>query len=391
MTDRLDETIFGGSAQTERSAPTGGDDEPLSRRQRRGGGRRPERRRRGLRRAGVLLVTLTLLAVGALVAVTVIRPIVEQIRAPKDYPGPGTGAVAFVVQPGDTGRAIGARLQSEGIVLTSGAFVDAFAADPKASSIQPGTYQMKKQMSAAGALAALMDPKNRTVPTVTIREGLWASEIFALLSKQTGVPLADYQAAVKEPDLIGLPASANGNVEGFLFPATYQFAPKATAVEQLKQMVATALTKLKAAGVQPADYEHVLTVASILEGEAKTTADREKVARVLLNRLNDGMKLQLDSTVSYAAQRRAVTTTDAERASKSPYNTYAHTGLPPGPIDNPGVSSITAALHPASGPWLYFVTVNPATGETLFATTAAQHQANVAKFQAWCSANPGKC
>ena len=127
------------------------------------------------------------------------------------------------------------------------------------------------------------------------------------------------------------------------------------------------------------------------EAEARTLADREKVARVLLNRIADRDYLQLDSTVSYAAQRRSVTTTDAERASTSPYNTYTHRGMPPGPIANPGLVSIQAALTPATGTWRYFVAVNPETGETKFANTFAEHEKNVALFQAWCRAHPGKC
>jgi UPF0755 protein len=103
------------------------------------------------------------------------------------------------------------------------------------------------------------------------------------------------------------------------------------------------------------------------------------------------MPLQLDSTVSFISRRRGVTTTDAERASKSPYNTYLVEGLPPGPIDSPGLAAMQAALNPTPGPWLYFVAVNPDTGETRFAVDASGHDANVKLFQKWCSDHPGKC
>ena len=391
MTDRLDETIFGADGAGE-TTPA-----PLATRASRRAqqeSRPPAEKRpggRAARRGLVLLVTVALVAAAALAAFTVLRPWLDGLRAPKDYPGPGSGSVSFVINPGDTGGGIGQRLQAADIVLTSGAFVEAFTADPKAAGIQPGSYTLKKQMKASDALAALLDPANRSVPRVTIREGMWVSEVFAALSKGTGTPLADYTAAAKDPTALGLPAEAKGNLEGYLFPATYEFAEHASAAEQLTTMVGTTTAKLTELGVTAAKAHDVLTMASILEAEARTLADREKVARVLLNRIADHDYLQLDSTVSYAAQRRAVTTTDAERASTSPYNTYTHLGMPPGPIANPGLVSIQAALTPATGTWRYFVAVNPETGETKFANTFAEHQKNVALFQSWCRAHPGKC
>jgi UPF0755 protein len=232
---------------------------------------------------------------------------------------------------------------------------------------------------------------------VTIREGLWKSEVFAALSKGTGVPVADYQAAAKDPAALGLPASAKGNLEGWLFPSTYEFPTKATAAEQLKTMVAKTAAVLDKAGVAEQDRQRVLTVASIVEGEVSGDADRGKVARVVENRLathgppNYGL-LQMDSTVHYAVQKRGKAgTTDADRQSTSPYNTYKVQGLPPGPINSPGAASIEAAAHPTEGSWLFFVTVDPDTGETKFATTQAEHDNNVREFQAWCREHSDRC
>jgi UPF0755 protein len=112
---------------------------------------------------------------------------------------------------------------------------------------------------------------------------------------------------------------------------------------------------------------------------------------VLDNRLAINMRLQLDSTVSYVTGKPGVATTAADRANPSPYNTYVHHGLPPGPISNPGQSAIDAALHPTAGTWLYFVTINPTTGETRFATTSAEASANKALFNAWCAAHLAVC
>lgn len=393
MTDRLDETIFGADGAGD-TTPT-----PLVTR----ASRRAQQESRppavkppgarAARRGLVLLVTVALVAGAALAAFTVLRPWLEGLRAPKDYPGPGSGSVSFVISPGDTGGAIGQRLQAADIVLTSGAFVEAFTADPKAAGIQPGSYTLKKQMKASDALTALLDPANRSVPRVTIREGMWVSEVFAALSKGTATPLTDYTAAAKDPAALGLPAEAKGNLEGYLFPATYEFTAKDTPTTQLRTMITKARVQLTKLGLDPEDSQRVMVIASIVEAEARRAEDRPKVARVIANRLAKPMRLQLDSTVSYGAKKRAITTTDAERADPNPWNTYARDGLPAGPIGNPGLSAIEAALAPADGPWFFFVAVNPETGETKFAVTQAEHDALVLEFQTWCNRpeNKGKC
>ena len=246
-------------------------------------------------------------------------------------------------------------------------------------------------MRAAYAVAILVNSDNRITEEVVITEGLWAKEIYAKLSKQTGVPVADYVAAAKDPAALGLPPSAKGNVEGYLFPASYTFDPKTSAAAQLKQMVANSVSRLEKLGVAPENMEHVVIVASLVEAEARLEADRPKVARVVENRLARKMPLQLDSTVNYAIGKHGITTTDRDRQLNSPYNTYKVVGLPAGPVGNPGESAIKAAAAPAAGSWLYFVTVNPTTGETKFATTYAEHQANVKLFQQWCNEHKGQC
>lgn len=366
--------------------------EPTSRGARREHARqRRQGRRRRVRGLVVLVIALAVVAGAGFVAVGKLRPLLDVATESQDYPGPGTGSVTVTVADGDTATAIGTKLQDVDVVKTAKAFASAAADDPKGASIQPGAYTLRKQMSAAGALAVLVDPANRSVPQVTVREGLWLSETLALLSKETGVPLADYQAAAKDPGALGLPAEAKGNLEGWLFPSTYEFSSSTTAVEQLTEMVAKTQAELTSLGVQPGQQEKTLVLASIVQAEGRRAADLPKIARVIDNRLAKPMKLQLDSTVSYGVQKRAITTTDAERAAKNGYNTYVRDGLPVGPIGNPGAQAITAAQNPTAGPWLYFVAVNPSTGETKFATTAAEHQANVAQFQQWCSQNPGKC
>ncbi len=389
------ETIFGDDTGGHREGPA-----PQTRRELHGHQRPP---RRTGRRLLVLLVTVVLVGGGAYAAWSVLGPTVSGFlsggtsTADMDYPGPGTGEVQIVVNPGDTGEDIATTLRDSGVTKTRTAYLQAAAADPQAAGkIQPGTYAMREQMSGADAFALLSDPANRIADRVTIREGLWKDEVFAALSEATGVPVKDYEKAAKDTKAIGLPAAADGNVEGWLFPASYEFDDSTTATEQLSQMVALTKKTLEDAGVAQKDWERTLTIASIVEGEVSGDADRGKVARVILNRLEGGPPsyglLQMDSTVHYAAQQRGKAgTTDEQRASDSPYNTYKYAGLPPGPIGNPGKASIEAAADPTPGDWVFFVTVNPDTGETKFAATQAEHDRNVQQFNDWCAANPGSC
>lgn len=342
------------------------------------------------RRFAVLGAALAVLLLGVVLAAQVLVPIVGGFLEKKDFDGPGTGSTTIVVHQGDTGHAIGETLQKAGVVKTTEAFEKALAENP-GDEIQPGTYTLPTQMKAVDAVSRLRSGEARDEKTVTIREGLRAAEVYEQLSKATGVPVKDYVAAAKKPAALGLPAAAKGSLEGYLFPATYTFGPKATAAEQLQELVGQALARYSALGVPPEKMHQIVTIASIVESEARLDADRPKVAAVIENRLRIRMPLQLDSTVSYGVGKRTITTTDADRKNDNPYNTYLHPGLPAGPIDNPGAASVEAALHPAKGTWLYFVTVNPKTGETAFAETHDQHNANVRKFQAWCQANPGTC
>jgi UPF0755 protein len=359
-----------------------------------GPGRRATRRRRRKRRGRrflVLLLALVVVAGAAFASLTFIKPIYRSVTASNDYKGSGSGQVQVQIAPGQSGRSIGTTLQKDGVVKSAGAFASAASANPDAGKIQPGTYLLHAKMSAASALSLLLEPTSRITERVTVREGLRATAVIALLAKETGQPLSAYQAVLKNPAPLDLPAWAHGKVEGLLWPATYSFEPKTTAAQQLSTMVGDAKSQLAKAGVTDANGLRILTIASIVQVESRAAADGPKVARVLDNRLAINMRLQLDSTVSYVTGKPGVATTAADRASPSPYNTYTHSGLPPGPISNPGLAAIQAALHPTAGTWLYFVTVNPTTGETRFATTPTEAAANTALFNSWCSAHSALC
>jgi UPF0755 protein len=343
-----------------------------------------------LRRLIVIVLALAVIGGGVAVAYKALRPVVEGFLESNDYPGPGSGEVKVTVDEGARGSSIAKTLAEQDVVKSSKAFIEAANNDPKSAGIQPGVYELKKQMKASDALAILVDPKNRLITRVVIPEGLWAEEIYARLSKTSGIPVAEYTAAAKQVDELGLPPSARGNIEGYLFPASYEFPPSSSALDQLKEMVAESTKRLDGLGIKPDQMERVVTVASLVEGEAKTDTDRAKVARVVENRLAAKMSLGFDSTVNYIFHKRGVPTQEMLDSS-SPYNTRRVTGLPPGPISNPGEGALKAAANPVAGPWLFFVTVNLDTGETKFAATYAEHQRYVAEFQKWCSDNKGKC
>ncbi|WP_345711025.1 endolytic transglycosylase MltG, partial [Kineococcus glutinatus] len=340
------------------------------------------------RAAAALLAAVVVLVLGAWAAWGTLGPEVARLTASDDYEGSGTGTVDVRVAEGDTGRAIGRTLEEADVVKTDDAYVRAAAEDTRTAAIQPGTYRLRKQMSAASAVALLLDPAARQVTRLVVPEGLRAVQVLDLVAAQTTIPRDQLDAAARDVAALGLPASAEGNVEGYLFPATYDVAPDATAPEVLRQMVQRAVTALDQLQVPEERRHDVVVVASLAQKEARTPEDMARVAQVLANRLQDGMPLQLDSTVSYATGTETVTTTAEQRATDSPYNTYRYPGLPAGPISNPGEAALRAALDPEPGPWRFFVTVDLGTGETRFAETKAEHDANVELFRAWLRANP---
>jgi UPF0755 protein len=225
---------------------------------------------------------------------------------------------------------------------------------------------------------------------VTLKEGLRAAQVPALVASKTKIPLADLQASLKSPTVLGLPPEAKGDPEGWLFPATYDVEPDTTAAGLLQQMVQRTVSELNTLGVPAAQRRQVLIKASLVQAEAKLPVDLPKVARVFDNRLAKGMRLQLDTTVHYALNRFAVATKIKDTQYKSPYNTYLVPGLPVGPIDNPGTAAIQAVLNPTPGTWLYFVATDPSTGFTEYATTPAEFAVIKGKYDQWAKAHPGQ-
>lgn len=352
--------------------------------------RRAKRKRHRRRRAVVLLIALLLFVGAATAAYLGLKPVVLGFLEPTDFEGPGNGEVVVQIEAGDSGTAIAQTLADAGVVKTSSAFVDAYQGEPEAGSIQPGSYALRQQMKASDAVALLLDPAARVALRVTVPEGLRKEDVLDLLAVEGGFSREVLASAAAEPETIGLPPAAEGNPEGFLYPATYDFEPDATPAEVLSIMIDRSIQQLEEIGVPPDRYREVVTKASLVEAEARLPEDFGRVARVFDNRLAAGMPLQLDSTVLFAVGKKSVTTTPQDRDSDSPYNTYKFPGLPAGPINSPGAAAMQAAFEPTPGEWLYFVTVDPDTGETRYAVTFEEHQANVAVFQQWLRDNPDR-
>ena len=359
-----------------------------------GSGReRPARRRRGPWGWIIaLVVVLGLLVAGGVYVWNTYGEKIQDvlgIAPPNDYSGEGNGEeVTIVIESGDIGSDVATKLEQAGVTKTFDAFYELLL-DDDSITFEPGNYRLQKEMSAAAALKALQDPANKLVNQATIPEGVTAESALELIHAATDIPLEELKAEAANFTQFGIPANAP-SIEGWLFPATYQFDPGTTAHDAIKMLVDKMLETLDAAGVAPDKRFTVLTMASVVQRESgPNVADMPKIARVFQNRIDRGMNLQSDATVHYGVgDTSSVWTTPEQRADASnPYNTYANPGLPVGPIGLPGADAINATVHPADGTWLYFVTVNLKTGETVFSNTLDEHDRAAQQLYDWCEAS----
>ncbi len=342
---------------------------------------RPKRRRGG---CGCLALALVLVGGVGGVGYYGYQQYQERFGPAPDFAGEGSGQVQVEIPEGATASDIGNLLKEAGVVKSHDAFVEAASADQEAAlSIQPGIYSLREQMSAESALQMLTDPS--TLNVLTIPEGLRATEVYAAIDEKLGEPEGTTEDVAETADL-GLPEYAEGDVEGFLFPARYDVGGDTTPEELLTAMVeraeeefATIDLESQAAELDRSPRE-VITIASLIQAEAQEDDEFGRVSRVIHNRLAQDMRLEFDSTINYAMGRSTLDTSIEDTQFDSPYNTYVEFGLPPGPIDNPGHQALEAALDPAEGPWLYFVTVSP--GDTRFTDDFDEHQRNVDDFNA---------
>ena len=244
---------------------------------------RKRKRRRRIRSFFIIVLVLGLVAGASYVAYDQLFN--SSTTSSDDYPGPGSGSVEVTIDKEASGRAIGQTLVEAGVVKSVGAFVRQFEKTSAAMSIRPGTYRLKQQMSASGALAALLDETNRVDSTVTIGSGQKLSEVKQRIIDIMGVSEADVDAALADTEAIGLPSEAGGNAEGWLLPGSYEVGETDTPTTLIARMVKGTIDELDRLGVAPADRETVLIKASIVDGEMNIDRYMPMVARVIDNRL----------------------------------------------------------------------------------------------------------
>ena len=280
----------------------------------------------------------------------------------------GAPEVVIEIPRGATGSSIAKQLEDAGVVKSSEALFRTFVGDKRSSRIAPGAHRLTLRISAKQALEQLLD-NDRIPGLISIFEGEWNTEVIESM-RLSGFALSEVQKALRS---VKLPAGFTTS-EGLLFPAHYSFAKGVSATTAVQEMVSRGIYEAKSAGIfsssEKLTPQQLLTIASIIQQEG-SLEDFSKISRVIRNRLQIGMRLQLDSTVHYIKNKRgSVFLSTQSTLVASPFNTYQRYGLPPSPIGNPGSAAMKAAVHPATGDWLYFITVKP--GDTRFTTTLSE-------------------
>lgn len=284
----------------------------------------------------------------------------------EDWPGPGSGFVEFTIEPGQGSVEVGNNLVKAQVVKSQSTFSNIVAANNKI--LYPGIYALKKHMNSMDVVEILSD-QSKAGGFLDVKAGERATEVIRKAAQISGIDIAQFNAIQKGDGEGILPPEAGGSFEGWLEPGVYNVKAIKSASKILAKMVDKRVKKLDSLGVPKGDLrQKVLKIASIAEAEVNNREYYGKVSRVILNRLAKDMPLGMDTTVAYGIGIKAINLTQSQLDDASnPYNTRIHKGLTPTPISIPGDNAILAALNPANGPWIYFVTTNLKTGETKFA------------------------
>ena len=315
------------------------------------------------------------------------------------FHGAGHGRVAVRVPKGASASDIADILDRKGVVANSTLFRIRLDLAGSSDQIEAGRYTLAYGMSYGDAINALTNPtkplKPKTV-TVTIPEGYDRLQTAGLVRKD-GIK-GDYRKAstsFKGFNPASYGAKNPANLEGFLFPATYKLKPSQSVHDLVGEQLAAFKQNIRRVDMRYARSKNLTTydvviIASIVQREAGTAGDFPKVAAVVYNRLHDAMPLQIDATIRFAEHNYTKPLTSADLQLASPYNTYTNSGLPPGPISNPGLAALRAAAHPARVPYRFYVTKPGACGKLLFATTYAQALHQQARYNNARAAAGGK-
>lgn len=311
-----------------------------------------------------LLIFLLVFAITVLIGVMYVRNTVN-------YPFKVTNDKEFEVRTGDTLYSVLNRLNSEGVIKNS-VFVKAYIKYNKIQgNIKPGLYVLKSDESLNEFVNSVRKGEyDKNVAFVTIPEGYTINQIAALLEQKGVISKDNFIKACKDykiPGYIKTDSKRNYQLEGYLFPDTYQLKLNMKGKDIIDFMLKNfdkklmALLKKDNISLDKSKYDDIITMASIVEGEAEEDSERPKIASVFYNRLKIKMKLQSCATVEYVLGVHKTKLYDKDTQKPSVYNTYIVDGLPEGPICNPGIKSIEAALKPSSTDYLYFVSYNNGT------------------------------
>jgi UPF0755 protein len=332
------------------------DFEPLGRSELRKASKQQRRRgrRRRIRGTVIFLVLIGLITAGAYQAFRL-----TSHRPPKVQPGL---PVSITIEPGEGSRQIGRALERAGVVDSAGRFRAVASERGLDGVLKPGEYQLETVMDVDAVIDILVRGPNVGTP-FTVPEGFTVEQIVDRIAGTKRFSKSTLSKALVAPDL-EVPFRPKGvkTLEGLLFPQTYRIDKDASATSVLQQMLDqldTVMSRFDPATMPRhlSPYQ-ILTIASMVEREAKVPEDRPKIARVIYNRLAKGQPLQIDATVQYALGDGKPRLSTEDLQVDSPYNTYLHTGLPPTPIASPGEASIEAAIRPADGPWLFYVLID---------------------------------
>ena len=343
---------------------------------------------RGFRRGRI--VALAVLALAGLFGLWLVFALFQPGK------GEGEGNVAITIPAGSGVGDIGGLLSERGVVDSGTMFELRTTLAGSRGDLKPGTYTLRRDMSYGAAIDALSQGPSPNLVNVTIPEGTARREVAGRV-REAGLRGNYVRATARSSSLNPRRYGAERarDLEGFLFPATYQL-QRRSSVKSLvdKQLAAfkenwakVDLAAARRANLTPYD---VLIIASLVEREARLDKERPLVASVVYNRLRAGMNLGIDATVRYALNNWTEPLKRSDLASPSPYNTYVKPGLPPGPIGNPGLASMQAAARPASTKYLYYVVKPNTCGEHAFAETADEHDRNAARYNEARAARGGQ-
>ncbi len=302
------------------------------------------------------------------------------------FHGDGSGRVVVAIPKGASVAEVGDLLDREGVVSSSTLFQLRVTMAGKRSELYPGRFVLAGGMSYGAAIDALSTAPVKATTTLTIPEGYSRAQTAAV-AEQAGLTGSYLQASTQSKYLNPADYGGKGakDLEGFLFPDTFELKPNAPAADLVQLQLQDFKRRIKGVDMRYARSKNlttydVVTIASMVEREAQLDSERPLIAAVIYNRLHEGMSLGIDATIRFATGNYTQPLTESELAIDSPYNTRLYSGLPPGPINSPGLASIEAAAHPAKVDHLFYV-VKPGTcGEHSFSSTDAQFQADVARY-----------